>query len=99
MLGKHAETQNALRRAEAILADLEASSAACLAHEGDSMTAATYATQALTELTEDQRHGIIMLRAREIHKAIPARQRALPAVREFDDLLIQPSNYNAVDGS
>jgi tetratricopeptide (TPR) repeat protein len=154
-LGRHAETQDALRRAEAILSDLDANSttpsafgyseaqlrfhegsaythlhdttsawkaqsralelvpgndyidrtlthldrAACLAHDGDSTTAAIYAAQALTDLTEDQRHGIIVLRAREIHGAIPAQQWALPVVRDFEDLLVQPAGDDSEDGS
>ena len=146
-LGRLLETQEALRRAEAILADLDASStvpsafsyneaqlrfhegsaythlhdtksawaaqaralelvpendytdrtlthldrAVCLAHDGDSSAALTYAARALTDLTEDQRQGIIVLRAHEMLGAIPVRQRSLPAVREFQDLLMLPS--------
>jgi len=143
-LGRHAETQEALRRAEAILAELDPDStsqsafsyteaqlrfhegsaythlhdtkaawtaqrralelvpandytdrtltrldrAICLAHDGDGTGAVQYAVQALSGLPEDQRQGIITLRAQETLKAIPARQRALPAAREFQDLLM-----------
>jgi tetratricopeptide (TPR) repeat protein len=143
-LGRHAETQEALRRAEAILAQLDANStsqsafsyseaqlrfhegsaythlhdtrsawaaqrralelvpandytdrtltrldrAICLAHDGDGTAAVEYAVQALSGLAEDQRQGILTLRARETLRAIPAAQRALPAAREFQDLLM-----------
>jgi tetratricopeptide (TPR) repeat protein len=146
-LGHDAETQEALRRAQAILSELEPSSidasafgyseaqlrfhegsaythlhdtasawaaqsralelapdndytdrtltyldrAICLAHDGDGTTAVTYAAQALSDLTDDQRQGIISLRAREALEAIPPRQRTLPAVREFHDLLMLPA--------
>lgn len=146
-LGRLPETQHALRRAEAILAELDSSAsvpsafgyneaqlrfhegsaythlhdtksaweaqtralelvpendytdrtltqldrAVCLAHDGDSSAAVTYAAQSLADLTDDQRQGIIVLRARQMLSAIPARQRSLPAVRDFQDLLMLPS--------
>jgi tetratricopeptide (TPR) repeat protein len=152
-LGRRAETQQALRRAETVLAELDASStlpsafsyneaqlrfhegsaytqlqdtksawiaqsralelvpendytdrtlthldrAVCLAHDGDSGGAVDYAARALTDLTADQRQGIIALRAHEMFNAIPARQRSLPAVREFRDLMMLPSGNPAKD--
>jgi tetratricopeptide (TPR) repeat protein len=155
VLGRHAETRNALRRAEATLSDLDASStnssafsyneaqfrfhegsaythlhdtasawraqsralelvpgndytdrtlthldrAACLVHDGDSTAAASYAACALSDLTENQRHGIIMLRAREILGAIPVRQRAVPVVQDLEELLVKPAGGDLEDRS
>jgi tetratricopeptide (TPR) repeat protein len=146
-LGRAAETQEALIRAQAILADLDHSSvdasafgyseaqlrfhegsaythlrdtrsawaaqtralelapendytdrtlthldrAICLAHDGDGTSAVTHAVRALSDLTDDQRQGIISLRAREALGAIPASQSSLPAVCEFRDLLMLPA--------
>ena len=59
----------------------------CLAQDGDSLAAVSYAAQALGALSDAQRQGIIILRAREIVDSIPARQLALPPVREFKEML------------
>jgi hypothetical protein len=71
--------------------------AICLAHDGDGTGAVEYAVQTLTGLPEDQRQGIITLRAQETLKAIPAGQRALPAAREFQDLLMLSGNLREDD--
>jgi tetratricopeptide (TPR) repeat protein len=64
----------------------------CLAHDGDTKEAVTYATQALGALTGQQRNGMITNRARQIVAALPSPQRALPPVREFRELLQHPSD-------
>lgn len=65
--------------------------AVCLAHDRDSRHAIAHAAVALTGLSEQQREGIITSRARELLRAVPAPHRALPAVREFSDLLALPA--------
>lgn len=64
----------------------------CLAHDGDTKEAVSYATQTLTGLTEQQGNGMITNRARQIVAALPPPQRALPPVREFRELLQHPSH-------
>jgi hypothetical protein len=66
--------------------------AICLAYDGDGATAVTYALQALINLDENQRYGIIDMRARDALRAIPAPQRSLPAAREFRDFLMIPGD-------
>jgi len=62
--------------------------AVCLAQDGDSAAGIDHAVEALNGLTEGQRRGIIDLHANDILHAIPTRQRALPAARDFQDLLM-----------
>ncbi|MGW5162644.1 hypothetical protein ACWEPN_44830 [Nonomuraea wenchangensis] len=59
----------------------------CLARDGDSTGAMEYAAATLVPLTKDQREGIISLRSREVLRAIPHEQKALPAVRQLRELL------------
>jgi len=60
----------------------------CLAHDGDVPLAATEIGGTITSLSEDQRRGIIDLRAGEILASLTDPQRALPVVRDLQDLLI-----------
>lgn len=71
---------------------------ACLAHDGDASGAADYAIQALVPLTEDQRRGLITLRAHEAVATLPSGQRALPAVRDLHDLLMLTSGTKENEG-
>jgi tetratricopeptide (TPR) repeat protein len=64
--------------------------AMCLAAEGDATEASSYARDTLLDLSEVQRRGIITSRARQIVTALPSATRALPPVRELNDLLMLP---------
>lgn len=153
-LGRHRETEEALRRAETILARLDAGSlvpsafgyneaqfrfhegnaythlhdtrsawqaqeralelaplgdytdrtltqldrASCLVHDGNASEGTSYATESLVNLTDQQRQGIIALRACEIAAAVPGKHQALPSVRELRDLLMLPSGPKEVEG-
>jgi tetratricopeptide (TPR) repeat protein len=61
--------------------------AACLANDGDITAAANYAASALGLVPKSQRKGIILARARDTIRTIPARHQALPAVKELRELL------------
>jgi tetratricopeptide (TPR) repeat protein len=69
--------------------------ASCLAHDGDVSTAMTYATQALVKLTDQQRRGLITLRGQQVVDDLPTKQRALPAAREFRDVLMLSNQEGA----
>jgi tetratricopeptide (TPR) repeat protein len=73
--------------------------AACLAHEGDTVGALTYAAETLGSLTESQRQGIITLRGHELLNSLPEQQLALPAARDFQKLLIPPPRSRKVTDS
>jgi transcriptional regulator with XRE-family HTH domain len=64
--------------------------ASCLAYDGDTASALTYATETLDGLNDRQREGIITLRGFELLNAMPAQQRALPAARELRERLATP---------
>jgi hypothetical protein len=59
----------------------------CLAYGGDVTGAVSIVVEAATSLTGQQRHGIIATRVRETIAILPPQQRALPAVRDLQDLL------------
>jgi tetratricopeptide (TPR) repeat protein len=61
--------------------------AACLAHDREVDEAMRIATDALLDLTPEQRRGLALLRGAEVLQSLPRGQRALPAAREFQDLL------------
>lgn len=65
--------------------------AVCLAHDGDSREAVSHASIVLSGLAEQQRRGIIEARGRDVMRAIPASDRALPPVRQFRELLAPPT--------
>jgi hypothetical protein len=67
---------------------VELDRATCLAHDGDIASALSHATQTLTRLTDDQRDGLIRLRARQVLDGLPRHQRALPQARELEDILV-----------
>lgn len=63
--------------------------AVCLIREGDVSGASAYAMTALSELSEEQRTGIIAVRARSVVAALPARTDALPAARDLHELILE----------
>ena len=69
--------------------------ASCLAHDGDTSTGMRYATGTLVNLSNQQRRGLITLRAHEIVAALPAEQQAHTAVRELRDLLSEDRDEGA----
>jgi hypothetical protein len=71
--------------------------ASCLANDGDVSTAMSFATETLVNLSDQERQGLITLRAREIVAALSADQQALPVVRELRDLLRQDRVEGAED--
>jgi tetratricopeptide (TPR) repeat protein len=62
--------------------------ASCLACDDDLDTAMGYAADALTCLRDEQRVGLVSVRAREIYEAVPEDRRSLRPVREYGDLLM-----------
>jgi transcriptional regulator with XRE-family HTH domain/tetratricopeptide (TPR) repeat protein len=66
--------------------------AACLASDGDISSATTYLLETLLGLTETQRKGIILLRARQLVDALPTQHQAVGPVQELQDLLALPAN-------
>lgn len=58
-----------------------------LAYDGEIDEAAHFASRSLMALPQEHRSPIVMMRARELTTAIPAARRALPAVREFHEVL------------
>jgi tetratricopeptide (TPR) repeat protein len=61
--------------------------ASCFAYDGDVVLAAGEIAETLIGLSEDQRRGIIELRAAEIVAGLPDRDQALPVVRDLQDLI------------
>lgn len=69
--------------------------AACLAGDGDVTDAMSYAGKTISDLTDGQRVGLITRCGYNVLGAVPIRLRALPAVREFEDLLVQTTRRGA----
>jgi hypothetical protein len=67
---------------------IELDRADCLAHDGDPTTAMHHATRVLTDLPDEQRRGLILLRGRQILHSLRDDDRALPAARDFRDVLV-----------
>lgn len=67
---------------------LQLDRSSCLVYDGDAATAMTHATQTLADLTDEQRSGLILMRGHQVLNTLSSSQRALPAAREFHDLLI-----------
>ncbi|MGH7158179.1 MAG: helix-turn-helix domain-containing protein [Candidatus Saccharimonadales bacterium] len=68
--------------------------AACLAHDREADEAMRVATNALLDLTHEQRQGLALLRGAEVLQSLPRSQRALPVAREFHDLLTSSKGDN-----
>jgi transcriptional regulator with XRE-family HTH domain len=66
--------------------------ASCLLHEEDLSAGVLYMVETFTELTEQQREGIITLRGHEVVNALPPEQQRLPIVRDLQDLLMETTN-------
>ena len=62
--------------------------ASCLTYNGDVPAAVAYGTQTLSRLSQQQRQGIIALRARQLVHALPAKYRAARPVHDFEELLM-----------
>lgn len=61
--------------------------AGCVVRDGDPDAAARQAVTTLRELPDDYRSGVVIARAREVHRAIPAQARALPSVHNLHQLI------------
>lgn len=61
--------------------------ATCLVKEGDAGGAATYLVEKLMPLSEQQRRGIIALKARELVHALPPVERGRSEVADLEELL------------
>jgi hypothetical protein len=62
--------------------------ASCFAYDGDAALAAGEIAETLIGLGDDQRRGIIDLRAAEVLEGISERDRTLPIVRDLQDLIV-----------
>jgi tetratricopeptide (TPR) repeat protein len=67
--------------------------ARCLAADGDVRAAAHEAVDVLAALSGEQRAGMVLVRAAEIYRAVPAPHRALAPVRELRDALTLSTPY------
>jgi predicted negative regulator of RcsB-dependent stress response len=61
--------------------------ASCFAYEGDAALAAGEIAETLIGLADDQRRGIIDLRAAEVVTRMSEHDQALPIVRDLQDLI------------
>ena len=64
----------------------------CLVYEGDAGAAAENAMRALAPLTKEHRRGIILMRAQNIIRALPAHEQARPEVSDLRDLVADSSS-------
>jgi hypothetical protein len=65
--------------------------ASCLIRDGDTASGLAYAVEVMSNLSDEQRAGIINLRGRQVLGAVPeARRRALPVAAELRDRLMTP---------
>jgi transcriptional regulator with XRE-family HTH domain len=62
----------------------------CLVYDGDVTGAVDVMTEATTQLTDQQRQGIIAARVRETIAVLTPQHQALPVVRDLHDLLPPP---------
>jgi tetratricopeptide (TPR) repeat protein len=67
---------------------LELDRASCLIYDGDVDAAMTHATQLLVALSDEQRHGLILLRGRQLYHSLRPDQRVRPAARDFHNVLM-----------
>lgn len=61
--------------------------ALCILQDGDTVGGTDYASKVLFDLPTEYRPAIVLRRATAIAEAVPPRQRTLPAVRRFHDVL------------
>jgi len=76
---------------------LELDRASCLAYGGDATAAMTHAIQTLVGLSDEQRRGLVLLRGRQVFDSLSTSQRALPAARDFQDLLASSADTEGTD--
>lgn len=69
--------------------------AVCMAAEGDARGAATQALSALTQLSDEQRQGIIVGRARQLVAGLPEQRQVSAPVRDLHDLLMIPTGKDS----
>jgi transcriptional regulator with XRE-family HTH domain len=62
--------------------------AVCMAYDGDTSAALSYAMETFAGLTESQRWGIITLRGYDLLESLPAQRDALDGARDFRELLM-----------
>jgi tetratricopeptide (TPR) repeat protein len=67
---------------------LQLDRASCRIHDGDVPAAMVHATQTLVDLSDNERTGMILLRGQRILGSLSMEQRALPAAREYRDLML-----------
>lgn len=61
--------------------------ALCLHREGDAEAACQQAVAVVQDLPEEYHKGLLLERAREVHRWVPSRQRALPNARQLGELV------------
>jgi tetratricopeptide (TPR) repeat protein len=74
---------------------LELDRASCLAYDRDADAAMAHATKTLVGLADEQRRGLILLRGRQVLDSLGPQERALPATRDFHDLLMTTEGTDA----
>ncbi len=62
----------------------------CIAYSGDITSGLEYATGVMSDLSADERNGIIIARGRKILRALPAKEQKLPVAVGFHELLMLP---------
>ncbi len=63
----------------------------CLMHDGGPAAVMASMLETLTAMPDEQRQGLITLRAHDVLRAVPLRHRELAPVREVRDLLMLPA--------
>jgi tetratricopeptide (TPR) repeat protein len=72
--------------------------AECLTHSDETADAFAYAAETIDSLTMEQRKGIITLRGHDILDSLPRQRQALPAARDFRELLNLTSEAKETEG-
>jgi tetratricopeptide (TPR) repeat protein len=70
----------------------------CLLSTDETADALTYAAETVDSLTQAQRKGIITLRGHEILNSLPKQRQALPAARDFRELLSLSTETKEIEG-
>jgi hypothetical protein len=70
----------------------------CLLSTDETADALSYAAETVDSLTQAQRKGIITLRGHEILNSLPKQRQALPAAREFRELLSLSTETKEIEG-
>jgi hypothetical protein len=72
--------------------------AQCLTHSDETADALAYAAEIVDSLTMEQRKGLITLHGHEILDSLPRQRQALPAARDFRELLNLTSETKETEG-